>query len=98
MAASELQFSTFDGDDPGGCALAVSINRRHLSKGQRALATAMVYPEPEKTAPGKRAETGKLNLPFPLPSWELTYLKHTSPNLFRRLFAVEFSRQGSNAR
>jgi hypothetical protein len=35
-----------DGEDAPGYALAVNINRRHLSKGQRAMAVAKVYPEP----------------------------------------------------
>jgi hypothetical protein len=43
MAALEPQSSTFDGDDPDGYALSVNINRRHLSKGQRAMAVAKVY-------------------------------------------------------
>jgi hypothetical protein len=31
-----------------------------------------------------------------LASWGLPSLQHTLPNLFRRLFVVEISRQGSN--
>jgi ParB/RepB/Spo0J family partition protein len=33
-------FMTYDGDDPGGYALAVNIARRHLTKGQQAMVAA----------------------------------------------------------
>jgi len=39
-------------------ALSVNINRRHMTKGQRAMVTAMAYPEPEQ---GKRATSLKIN-------------------------------------
>jgi hypothetical protein len=41
--------------DATGYALSVNINRRHLSKGQRAMAVAKAYPEPEHGAPGKKS-------------------------------------------
>jgi ParB-like nuclease domain len=50
-------FETYAGDDAIGYALSVNINRRHLSKGQRAMATAMAYPEPEK---GGRGNSSKI--------------------------------------
>jgi ParB-like chromosome segregation protein Spo0J len=45
LAACELiglepAFMTYDGDDPGGYALAVNIARRHLTKGQQAMVAA----------------------------------------------------------
>ena len=57
MAGVEPKFTTFEGKDPAGFALSVNINRRHLNKGQRAMATAMVYPEPEQ---GKRKTSVKI--------------------------------------
>jgi len=40
LAGVEPQFVTYDGDDPDGYALAVNINRRHMTKGQQALVVA----------------------------------------------------------
>jgi hypothetical protein len=40
LAGVEPEFSTYDGDDPGGYALAVNIARRHLTKGQQAMVAA----------------------------------------------------------
>jgi hypothetical protein len=37
--------------------IAANIARRHMSKGQQAMAVAMVYPEPEKTTHGKVSKT-----------------------------------------
>jgi hypothetical protein len=55
IAGVEPDFVTFDDEDATGYALAVNINRRHLSKGQRAMAVAKVFPEPntsgKKTTP-----------------------------------------------
>jgi hypothetical protein len=67
-----------NGHDPSAFIVGVNINRRHMTKGQRAMAVAMIYPEPEKGGRGK-----KLN---PLISKEFnagalsqarTVLKHT---------------------
>lgn len=40
LAGVEPQFTTYDGDDPDGYALAVNIARRHLTKGQQAMIIA----------------------------------------------------------
>lgn len=40
MAGVTPDFETYDGDDPDGYALAVNINRRHLTKGQQAMVAA----------------------------------------------------------
>lgn len=40
LAGVEPSFTTYDGDDPEGYALAVNIARRHLTKGQQAMVIA----------------------------------------------------------
>ncbi|MGH3635612.1 MAG: ParB/RepB/Spo0J family partition protein, partial [Mycobacterium sp.] len=40
IAGIEPSFTTYDGDDPDGYALAVNIARRHLTKGQQAMVAA----------------------------------------------------------
>lgn len=40
LAGVEPTFTTYDGDDPDGYALAVNIARRHLNKGQQAMVAA----------------------------------------------------------
>ena len=47
----------FEGDDPRAYIIASNIARRHMSKGQQAMAVAMMYPEPAKT---KRKRSGSL--------------------------------------
>jgi hypothetical protein len=49
------QSDTFDGPDPDGYALEVNVNRRHMSKGARAMAVAFARPEATKL---KRAGSG----------------------------------------
>jgi hypothetical protein len=39
-AGIEPSFTTYDGDDPGGYALAVNLQRRNLTKGQQAMVAA----------------------------------------------------------
>jgi hypothetical protein len=56
----------FEGDDPRAYIIASNIARRHMSKGQQAMAVA--YPEPAKT---KRKRSGSLEpTPFPRLRWE----------------------------
>ena len=40
LADVEPKFSTYEGDDPDGYALAVNISRRHMTKGQQAIVVA----------------------------------------------------------
>ena len=47
----------FEGDDPRAYIIASNIARRHMSKGQQAMAVAIIYPEPAKT---KRKRSGSL--------------------------------------
>ena len=53
LAGVEPRFTTFEGSDPDGYALDVNVARRHLSKGQKAMAYAMVHPN---TQQGKKDE------------------------------------------
>ena len=40
--------------------VSANLARRNLTKGQQAMALAMIYPEPEKGGRGKKSEAGKL--------------------------------------
>ena len=57
IAGIEPAVVVFEGDDPRAYIIASNIARRHMSKGQQAMAVAMVYPEPAKT---KRKGSGSL--------------------------------------
>jgi hypothetical protein len=48
LAGIEPTFTTYDGDDPEGYALAVNIARRHLTKGQQAMVAARASAVSEK--------------------------------------------------
>lgn len=50
--------------DAGALILSANIARRHLDKGQQAIAIAMLYPEPEKGGRGKTAQISKETLGF----------------------------------
>jgi hypothetical protein len=57
IAGVDAQIEELNGaTDPVAYILSANINRRHLTKGQRAMAVAMIYPEPEKGGRGKRAQ------------------------------------------
>ncbi len=51
MAGIEPHFTTYTGDDPAGFVIASNVARRHMTTGQRAMATAMVL-----AADGKRRD------------------------------------------
>jgi len=53
-----------NGHDPTAYIMSANIARRHMTKGQRAMAVAMIYPEPEKGGRGKKGANLKLNLGF----------------------------------
>jgi hypothetical protein len=65
IAGIEPAVAVFEGDDTREY---IFIARRHMSKGQQAMAVAMAYPESEKTTHGKKSKTKllletKANLP-----------------------------------
>jgi hypothetical protein len=55
IAGVEAATVLFEGDDPRAYIIANNISRRHLTKGQQAMAVALVYPVPEKGGKGKRS-------------------------------------------
>jgi ParB-like nuclease domain len=57
IAGIEPATVLFEGDDRRAYVIAANIARRHMSKGQQAMAVAMVYPEPEQTTHGKVSKT-----------------------------------------
>jgi hypothetical protein len=48
-----------NGADPVAYILSSNVNRRHMTKGQRAMAVAMIYPEPEKGGRGIKASVSE---------------------------------------
>jgi len=66
IAGVEPEFEDRIVDDDEARALIVSANlhRRNLTKGQQAMALAVIYPEPEKGGRGKRSENSKETLGF----------------------------------
>ncbi len=42
-----------NGEDPKAFVISANIHRRHMTKGQRAMAVAKIYPDPEKGGRGK---------------------------------------------
>jgi len=60
LAKVEPKFEKLNGQDAKAYIVSANLARRNLSKGQQAMALAIMYPEPEKTAPGKRASTTTL--------------------------------------
>lgn len=59
MAGVEPRLETYDGDVEA-LVVSANVNRRHLSAGQRAMAVAMLYPDPGKGGRGKKSSTGNL--------------------------------------
>ena len=55
IAGVEPKFEKLNGWDPVLYILSANIERRHLSKGQRAMLTAILFPEPEKGGRGKKS-------------------------------------------
>lgn len=54
IAGVEPRFEIFEGEDVRSFILSNNIHRRHMNKGQRAMAVAMMYPESEQ---GKKKST-----------------------------------------
>ena len=55
LAKIEPTHVMFDGADPTAFILSANVNRRHMAKGQRAMAVAMLYPEPKREGRGKKS-------------------------------------------
>jgi hypothetical protein len=56
MAGVEPTFVRLNGEDPAAYIVSANINRRQLTAGQRAMAIALIYPEPEKGGRGNKKE------------------------------------------
>jgi ParB-like nuclease domain len=56
IAKVEPRFEQLNGRDPLAYIVSANLNRRNLTKGQQAMALAMIYPEPEKGGRGKKSE------------------------------------------
>ena len=56
LAGVEPTFQHINGEDVRAFIASQNVNRRHLTKGQRAMALAMIYPGPEKGGRGHRSE------------------------------------------
>jgi hypothetical protein len=79
--APHIHFLTTTPDDPRAYIIASNIARRHMSKGQQAMAVAMVYPEPEKTTHGKKSKTKLLlETPFQVRSATVQHRRHGGVN------------------
>jgi ParB-like chromosome segregation protein Spo0J len=55
IAGVEPSFTTLNGHDATALIVSANLNRRNLTKGQQAMALAMIYPEPAKGGRGKKA-------------------------------------------
>ena len=56
LAGIEPRIRVLNGDDPTAYVLSANIHRRHMTKGQRAMAVAMIYPERQKGGRGKTSQ------------------------------------------
>ena len=57
VAGVEPGVRCLDGEDPTAYVLSANVHRRNLTQGQRAMAVAMLRPEPEKGGRGKKGAT-----------------------------------------
>ena len=80
IAGIEPTTVPFDGDDPRAYIIAANISRRHLTKGQQAMAVAMIYPVPEKGGRGKKKTMDETSTLFSPKRLQLarTVLAHSS--------------------
>ena len=60
LAGVEPHYEGLNGRKPEALIVSANLARRNLTKGQQAMALAMIYPEAEKAHRGKRSEAGKL--------------------------------------
>jgi ParB-like chromosome segregation protein Spo0J len=88
IAGIEPATVLFGGDDPRAYIIASNISRRHLTKGQQAMALAMIYPVPEKGGRGKKKTMDETSTLFSPKRLQLarTVLAH-SPDLAQAVFA-----------
>lgn len=56
LAGVEPSFTSIEDRDPKEFILSVNVNRRHMNSGQRHMAVAMIYPDPEKRGRGNKSE------------------------------------------
>ena len=54
IAGVDPKFEKLNGHDPKAFILSVNIKRRHMNAGQRAMATAMIYPKPQNGGARKK--------------------------------------------
>lgn len=59
IAGIEPKFEKLNGHDPKAFILSVNINRRHMTGSQRAMATAMIYPEPFSRRSGSKHDVDR---------------------------------------
>ena len=88
IAGIEPTTVLFEGDDPRAYIIASNISRRHLTKGQQAMAVAMIYPVPEKGGRGKKKTMDETSTLFSPKRLQLarTVLAH-SPDLAQAVLA-----------
>lgn len=55
LAGIEPETRMLNGEDQAAFIVSVNLNRRHMTKGQKAMALARIYPEPEKGGRGKNS-------------------------------------------
>jgi hypothetical protein len=54
LAKVKPNYVELNGQDPAAYIVSANLARRNLSKGQQAMALAMIYPEPKRSATGQR--------------------------------------------
>ena len=60
LAGVQPRYENLNGHDPLAFIVSANLARRNLTKGQQAMALAMIYPEPEKGGRGKKSEARNL--------------------------------------
>lgn len=80
LAGVEPTVRRLNGEDPNAYVLSANIHRRHMTKGQRAMAVAMIYPEAKKyRRGGNPLEIKGLATSDALLSQARTVLKYSRP-------------------
>ena len=62
IAGVEPTTRELEGEDPTAFVLSANIHRRHITKGQRGMAVALIYPKPEKGGRGQKATVSVENI------------------------------------